>query len=59
MQSTVSASARLIHMHEDPFPDPHSFNPDRWLEADLKQHNKMLQALVPFSKGPRNCIGYK
>ncbi|PKY05790.1 benzoate 4-monooxygenase cytochrome P450 [Aspergillus campestris IBT 28561] len=56
--SIVSSSARLIHMHPDPFPDPESFNPHRWLEASPEQLIKMSQALVPFSRGNRNCIGH-
>ncbi|KAJ5622731.1 benzoate 4-monooxygenase cytochrome p450 [Penicillium herquei] len=43
-------------MHRDPevFPDPESFNPDRW----LGEKGKDLQAhFITFSAGARGCIG--
>jgi cytochrome P450 len=50
-----------IHRNEDYFPDPTSFVPERHLDnlvnppfPDAKQHR---DALRPFEKGPRNCIG--
>lgn len=38
------------------FPSPHSFNPDRWLEAE-KQGVRLDRYLVTFSKGSRACLG--
>jgi cytochrome P450 len=41
-------------LHRDPrfFPDPPAFNPDRWQNP---VHPRF--AYIPFSTGPRNCIG--
>ena len=45
-----------VMMHDDPsiFPNPRSFEPDRWLQADSAHLRKYL---VPFSKGSRQCVG--
>jgi cytochrome P450 len=43
--------------HRDPsvYPNPHRFNPDRWLSLDASSPEDRI--LTPFSLGPRNCIG--
>lgn len=38
------------------FPDPESFNPDRWLEAEA-EGKRLDRYLVTFAKGNRHCIG--
>ncbi|KAL4866045.1 cytochrome P450 [Aspergillus spectabilis] len=48
----ATAGNLTVHMNEAAFPDPLSFNPDRWLAPEAPHH-----ALVPFSVGPRKCIG--
>lgn len=42
--------------HEDAFTDAHIYNPSRWLTEDAKALDKYF---VPFSKGPRSCLGIK
>ncbi|KAJ4475676.1 cytochrome P450 [Lentinula aciculospora] len=51
----VEMSTLFLHMNPDVFPDPTTFNPDRWL--DENSTNEMMQDLAPFSKGPRMCLG--
>ncbi|XP_066275401.1 cytochrome P450 2D26-like [Branchiostoma lanceolatum] len=44
-----------VHMNPQLFPEPRNFNPDRFLDQDgnFVKH----EALIPFSVGPRVCLG--
>ncbi|KAI4465971.1 cytochrome p450 family 4 [Holotrichia oblita] len=55
--SVVNVSAYGVHRDPVIYPDPEKFNPERF-NPDLLQTNSPF-AYVPFSAGPRNCIGQK
>lgn len=44
-----------IQRHSDLWEDPDRFNPDRFRPENLKNRHRL--ATIPFSAGPRNCIG--
>lgn len=44
-----------LHRHPDFWPDPERFDPERF--APDKPHSRHSYAYLPFSAGPRACIG--
>lgn len=51
-----------MHMNHTIFPSPETFFPERWLVEPPSNHNNknnnpLKRYLVPFTKGPRQCLG--
>jgi cytochrome P450 family 4 len=56
-QTNVFLMYFLLHRDPKSFPDPDRFDPDRF-SLDNQQERHAF-SYVPFSAGPRNCIGQK
>jgi cytochrome P450 len=54
----MSMSSYFVHMDSTIFPDPETFNPDRWVEAAKKGEN-LTKFMVSFGRGHRACVGMK
>ena len=54
----VAESNIFVHWNEALFPEPRAFRPERWLERG-RDGESLDNWRVPFSKGPRSCIGIK
>lgn len=51
----VGMTTILMHTDEKNFPEPKSFVPERWMDAETAKTVK--KAFAPFSKGTRSCVG--
>ncbi|GMS92778.1 hypothetical protein PENTCL1PPCAC_14953, partial [Pristionchus entomophagus] len=55
--ANVSIASIVVHRNESTYPDACQFDPDRFLlERAATRH---AYDFIPFSAGPRNCIGQK
>ncbi|XP_030750789.1 cytochrome P450 4g1-like [Sitophilus oryzae] len=55
--SVVLISQYLTHRHEQHWKNPHVFNPDNFLPENCQ--NRHYYSYIPFSAGPRSCVGRK
>jgi len=53
----VEVSIYGVHYNPEYYPDPHRFNPDRFMPEN--RHLLVPGTYLPFGIGPRNCIGMR
>lgn len=55
--TTVVVFQYMVHRRGDTYPEPEKFNPDNFLpDRTAKRH---YYSYIPFSAGPRSCVGRK
>ncbi|KAJ0179419.1 hypothetical protein K1T71_005131 [Dendrolimus kikuchii] len=55
--TTVVVATYKLHRRPDVYPNPEKFDPDNFLPE--RSANRHYYAFVPFSAGPRSCVGRK
>ncbi|KAF4301045.1 Cytochrome P450 [Botryosphaeria dothidea] len=55
--TSVYVSQYAAYHSPQNFVEPDSFIPERWLGNDPRFENDKKSVLMPFSNGPRNCLG--
>ncbi|KAI8440355.1 hypothetical protein MSG28_001689 [Choristoneura fumiferana] len=55
--ATVVITTYKLHRRPDVYPNPNKFDPDNFLPE--RSANRHYYAFVPFSAGPRSCVGRK
>ncbi|KAK2746076.1 hypothetical protein FQN57_003416 [Myotisia sp. PD_48] len=57
-ETQISSQAYTLHRDPTIFPDPESWNPDRWdVPTKSPEYRLMNRNLWPFGSGPRMCTG--
>jgi cytochrome P450 len=54
-RTDVFISPYVLHRHPDFWSEPEAFRPERFAAGDAEARDKF--AYIPFSVGPRHCIG--
>lgn len=53
--SQIAINAYGVHMNPKVYPNPLEFDPNRFSAENVLKRHKL--SFIPFSAGPRNCIG--
>lgn len=53
--TTIQVMMYTMHNNAKYYPDPEKFDPERFSTENSR--NRHAYAYIPFSAGPRNCIG--
>lgn len=56
-QTICSMTPIFLQIDPEVYPNPHAFMPERWMNLDEPQRQRLEHNLVPYSKGTRGCAG--
>ncbi|XP_028416656.1 cytochrome P450 3A7-like isoform X2 [Dendronephthya gigantea] len=57
--SVIVIPLYALHRKPEYWSDPKTFNPERFLEPNRQNNPNHRYAFIPFSSGPRICVGYR
>ncbi|XP_028416658.1 cytochrome P450 4F5-like isoform X2 [Dendronephthya gigantea] len=57
--SMIVVPIYALHRKPEYWSDPETFNPERFLEQNRQNNPNHRYAFMPFSAGPRICVGYR
>jgi cytochrome P450 len=57
-QTIITSSIYMQNMDPTTFPDPHRFDPERWM-CDAETYKLRDKQMVSYSRGSRSCVGMK
>lgn len=55
----VGCSSYLIHNNPELFPEPSKFRPERWLDLEPRERQRLRSYLNNFGRGTRQCVGMR
>ncbi|KAK5634530.1 hypothetical protein RRF57_010243 [Xylaria bambusicola] len=53
----IGVNTYALHHNAEYFPEPFMFKPERWLPGSTATSSATRAAFIPFSIGPRGCVG--
>lgn len=54
--TAISMSGWMMHRDPEVFPDPMTFDPERWMKGP-EEFRRLDRNMVPFGRGSRQCVG--
>jgi cytochrome P450 len=55
----VGYSAYMLHRNPGVFPEPENFKPERWLNLEPLERQRLRAYLNNFGRGSRQCVGMR